>query len=164
MDAQQITVGGIEAHGNPNGQLDGPGATMSAAPDMAAGARAVLIVPPAAQFLMSLDSPVMNVSVVYVANDLGTTVTRVQTAITLCTLMMASLMITGSRIGALIGRRRAFTIGCCNYAAASFVTAVARNLETLPIGRSVAVGDFLHTVLNEVPGWASTIAAHATAA
>ena len=136
---------------------------MSAAPGVAAGARTVLIVLAAAQFLVTLDSSVMNVSIVYVANDLGTTVTGVQTAITLYTLVMASLMITGSRIGALIGRGRAFAIGCRIYAAGSFVTAVAPNLGTPLIGWSVAVGDSLHTVLNEVPGWASTIAADATA-
>ena len=72
MDAQQSTVGGIEAHGNPNGQLDGPGAT-SAAPGMAAGARTVLIVLAAARFPMTLDRSVTNVSIVYVADDLITT-------------------------------------------------------------------------------------------
>jgi MFS family permease len=100
----------------------------------------VLLVLAAAQFLMTLDSSVMTVSIVSVANDLGTTVTGVQTAIALYTLVMASLMITGSRIGALIGRRRAFAIGCCIYAAGSFVTAIAPNLGTLLIGWSVLDG------------------------
>ena len=60
-----------------------------------------------AQFLMTLDSSVMNVSIAQVAKDVGTTVTGVQTAITLYTLVMATLMITGGKIGSMIGRRRA---------------------------------------------------------
>ena len=52
-----------------------------------------------AQFLMTLDSSVMNVSIATVAEDVGTDVTGIQTAITLYTLVMASLMITGGKIG-----------------------------------------------------------------
>ena len=71
--------------------------------------------PRAGQFLMTLDSSVMNVSIATVAKDVGTDVTGIQTAITLYTLVMASLMITGGKIGELIGRRRAFAIGCVIY-------------------------------------------------
>ena len=59
----------------------------------------VLITLAAAQFLMTLDSSVMNVSIATVAEDVGTDVTGIQTAITLYTLVMASLMITGGKIG-----------------------------------------------------------------
>ena len=52
-----------------------------------------------AQFLMTLDSSVMNVSIATVAKDVGTTVTGIQTAITLYTLVMAMLMITAERSG-----------------------------------------------------------------
>ena len=47
---------------------------------------------------MTLDSSVMNVSIATVAEDVGTTVTGIQTAITLYTLVMASLMITGGKV------------------------------------------------------------------
>jgi len=47
---------------------------------------------------MTLDSSVMNVSIRRVAADVGTTMTGIQTAITLYTLVMASLMITGGRL------------------------------------------------------------------
>ncbi len=53
----------------------------------------------AGQFLMTLDSSVMNVSIATVAKDVGTTVTGIQTAITLYTLVMATLMITGGKFG-----------------------------------------------------------------
>jgi MFS family permease len=61
------------------------------------------------------------------ADDLGTTVTGIQTAITLCTLVMAACMITGGKIGTIIGRRKAFAIGCVIYACGSFTTAIAPN-------------------------------------
>jgi MFS family permease len=64
----------------------------------------VLITLASAQFLMTLDSSVMNVSIASVAIDVGTTVTGIQTAITLYTLVMASLMITGGKIGQIWGR------------------------------------------------------------
>ncbi|MDQ0374819.1 MFS transporter [Cellulomonas humilata] len=93
-----------------------------------------------AQFLMTLDSSVMNVSIAQVAEDVGTTVTGIQTAITLYTLVMASMMITGGKIGSLIGRRRAFAIGCVIYACGSFVTSIAQSLTVLIIGWSVLEG------------------------
>lgn len=67
----------------------------------------MLITLASAQFLMTLDSSVMNVSIATVAKDVGTTVTGIQTAITLYTLVMASLMITGGKIGQIWGRKRA---------------------------------------------------------
>ena len=98
----------------------------SRAPEAAArGTGLVLLTLAAGQFLMTLDSSVMNVSIAQVAADVGTTVTGIQTAITLYTLVMASLMITGGKVGSLIGRRRAFAIGCVIYACGSFVTSIA---------------------------------------
>ena len=93
-----------------------------------------------AQFLMTLDSSVMNVSIAQVAEDVGTTVTGIQTAITLYTLVMATMMITGGKIGSLIGRREAFAIGCVIYACGSFVTSIAQSLTVLIIGWSVLEG------------------------
>jgi MFS family permease len=89
---------------------------------------------------MTLDSSVMNVSIRQVAADIGTTVTGIQTAITLYTLVMASLMITGGKIGAIIGRRRAFSIGLLIYGAGSLTTALSPNLGVLLVGWSVLEG------------------------
>ena len=106
----------------------------------AAGAGLVLMTLSAGQFLMTLDSSVMNVSIAQVAEDVGTTVTGVQTAITLYTLVMATMMITGGKIGSIIGRKKAFTIGCVIYAAGSLTTALAQNLTVLIIGWSFLEG------------------------
>ena len=69
----------------------------------AGGAGLVLLTLASGQFLMTLDSSVMNVSIATVASDLNTTVSGIQSAITLYTLVMATLMITGGKIGANIG-------------------------------------------------------------
>lgn len=94
----------------------------------------------AGQFLMTLDSSVMNVSMATVARDVGTTITGIQTAITLYTLVMATLMITGGKVGSSIGRRRAFVIGCLVYGAGSLTTGLAPNLAVLILGWSVLEG------------------------
>src|SRR4051812_23590610 len=103
----------------------------------AAGAAGiVLLTLCAGQFLMMLDSSVMNVSMATVADDLGTTITGIQTAITMYTLVMAAFMITGGKIGQIIGRKRAFAIGCIIYGVGSFVTSISPNLGVLLIGWS----------------------------
>jgi MFS family permease len=112
--------------------------------DAAASARGatggVLLTLATAQFLMTLDSSVMNVSIATVAEDVGTTVTGIQTAITLYTLVMATLMITGGKIGEILGRKRAFAIGCGIYGVGSLTTALAPTLTWLLIGWSLLEG------------------------
>jgi len=100
----------------------------------------VLLTLASGQFLMTLDSSVMNVAIATVAKDVGTTVTGIQTAITLYTLVMAMLMIPGGKAGSVIGRKRAFSIGCVIYGAGSLTTALAQNLTVLIIGWSVLEG------------------------
>src|SRR4051794_17368369 len=100
----------------------------------------VLLTLCAAQFLMALDSSVMNVSIATVADDLGTTVTGIQSAIVLYTLVMAMLMVTGGKIGSIVGRKRAFTIGLAVYCMGSLTTALAPNLAVLLIGWSLLEG------------------------
>ena len=106
----------------------------------ASAAGTVLLTLSSAQFLMTLDSSVMNVSISTVAEDVGTSVTGIQTAITLYTLVMASLMITGGKIGEILGRKRAFAIGCVIYGAGSLTTSLAPNLAVLMIGWSLLEG------------------------
>ena len=105
-----------------------------------ATAGGVLLTLASGQFLMTLDSSVMNVAIATVAEDVGTTVTGIQAAITLYTLVMAMLMVAGGKIGSMIGRRRAFVIGCVIYGLGSLTTALAPNLTVLVIGWSVLEG------------------------
>ncbi|MER5200858.1 MFS transporter [Streptomyces sp. NPDC002755] len=100
----------------------------------------VLLTLSAGQFLMALDSSVMNVSIATVAEDVDSTVTGIQGAITAYTLVMAMLMIPGGKVGALIGRKRAFMIGCCVYGCGSLTTALAPNLSVLLVGWALLEG------------------------
>jgi EmrB/QacA subfamily drug resistance transporter len=99
-----------------------------------------LVVLAAAQFLMVLDQAVMNVSISQLVEDFDTTVTTIQAVITFYALVMAALMITGGKIGDLIGRRRAFAIGMAIYAAGSGLTAVSWSVAVLALGWSVLEG------------------------
>jgi hypothetical protein len=107
-----------------------------------AGPRVGLVLPTlaAAQFVMLLDSSVMNVAIATVAKDVGTTVTGIQTAITMYTLVMAMFMVTGGKLGSMFGRKRIFMIGCIVYGLGSLTTAVAPNLPILILGWSFLEG------------------------
>jgi MFS family permease len=100
----------------------------------------VLLTLAAGQFLMTLDTSVMNVSIATVAKDVNTTVTGIQGAITAYTLVMAALMITGAKIGAMIGRKRAFAIGCVIYGCGSLTTSLSPSLPVLLFGWSFLEG------------------------
>src|SRR5262249_9902125 len=125
-------------------RLAGPLASVPAVSDATAisppRGTPVLVTLASGQFLMTLDTSVMNVAIATVAQDVGTDVSGIQTAITLYTLVMATLMITGGRIGALIGRKRAFAIGCVIYGTGSFITSIAPSLPVLLIGWSFLEG------------------------
>src|SRR5499425_766679 len=117
-----------------------PVAASPATEAVAGAAGMVLLTLASAQFLMTLDSSVMNVSIATVAKDVGTTVTGIQAAITFYTLVMASLMITGGKLGQILGRKRAFAIGCVIYGCGSLTTALSPNLAVLIVGWSVLEG------------------------
>src|SRR6201996_7255971 len=82
----------------------------------------------AGQFLMMLDSSVMTVSMATVAKDLDTSITGIQTATTLSPRVMAAFLLTGGKIAQIVGRSRAFAIGCVIYGAGSLITALSPNL------------------------------------
>ncbi len=93
-----------------------------------------------AQFIMVLDTTVMNVSISQVVADLNTTIVGLQTAITLYTLVMASFMLIGGKFGDRWGAKQAFWIGLLVYGTGSFLTAVAPNLAVLLVGWSLIEG------------------------
>jgi MFS family permease len=89
---------------------------------------APLIALATAQFVMVLDQSVMNVSISTLVADFDTTVTTIQAVITLYCLVMAMFMMTGAKVGDIIGRRRAFVVGLVIYGCGSLMTALARRL------------------------------------
>ncbi|MFH8282735.1 MFS transporter [Streptomyces antibioticus] len=93
-----------------------------------------------AQFLMVLDTSVMNVSISQLVEDFDTEVTAIQAVITLYALVMAAFMIVGGRLGDIFGRRRLFLVGLVVYGIGSALTAVAPTLWVLALGWSVIEG------------------------
>ena len=89
-----------------------------------------------AQFIMVLDTSVMNVAISQIVEDLDTTIQGVQSAITLYTLVMAAFMLLGAKLGDILGRNRAFAIGLAIYGVGSLTTALSPNLPVLLIGWS----------------------------
>jgi EmrB/QacA subfamily drug resistance transporter len=111
----------------------------------------------AAQFVMVLDSSVMNVSISQIVEDLDTTIQGVQLAITAYTLVMAAFMLLGAKIGDIWGRERAFAIGLAVYGTGSGITALSPNLPTLLFGWSLIEG--LGAIM-VIPAIAALIAAN----
>jgi MFS family permease len=93
-----------------------------------------------AQFVMVLDSTVMNVSISTVVKDLDTTITAMQGAITFYALTMASLMLIGGKLGDIWGRKRALLIGSIVYAIGSLTTGFSANFAMLFVGWSIVEG------------------------
>ena len=93
-----------------------------------------------AQFVMVLDSSVMNVSISQIVADLDTTIQGVQLAITAYTLVMAAFMLVGAKLGDIWGRDRVFAIGLAIYGLGSFTTAISPNLGVLLFGWSLVEG------------------------
>lgn len=100
----------------------------------------VIMVLALAQFVMVLDSTVMNVSISTIVDDLDTTVAALQSAITFYTLTMAALMLIGAKLCARWGLLRAFAVGSIVYGIGSLITGLSQNIQTLTIGWSVIEG------------------------
>src|SRR6266516_1121403 len=81
-----------------------------------------------AMFVLVVDTSLMNVSIAKVVEDLGTTVSGVQGAIALEALVSAAFILIGSKIGDLIGRKRAFVAGLLGYAMGALAMTFSQGL------------------------------------
>jgi MFS family permease len=93
-----------------------------------------------AQFINAYDTTAMNVAVSKVVTNLHTTVSGVQTALVIYSLVMAACMITGSKLGDIWGRNRTFAIGITMYGVGAFITALSLNLGMMTFGWSLLEG------------------------
>src|SRR5215216_5565195 len=93
-----------------------------------------------AQFICSFAGSNMNVMINDISKDLDTTVQGVQTAITLFLLVMAALMIPGSKLSDRWGRKRCFTVGLTVYGVGALLSAVSPGLGVLILGNSLLEG------------------------
>src|SRR4051795_13306952 len=90
-----------------------------------------------AQFVASYAGSNMNVAISAIATDLGTSVPGIQTTITLFTLTMAGLMIPGSRLTDIWGRKFCFLLGLIVYGVGALVASFPQGLPLLMVGYSL---------------------------
>ena len=90
-----------------------------------------------AMFVLVVDTSLMNVSISAVVTDLDTTVSSVQAAIALEALVSAAFILISSKVGDLIGRKRAFVLGLLAYAIGALAMTLAQSL----IGDHRLLGD-----------------------
>jgi MFS family permease len=113
----------------------GTGATTATA-----GAAAVVLPLALAQFIASYAASNMNVAITTIADDLNTDVAGIQTTITLFTLTMAALMIPGSKLTDIWGRKYCFILGLAVYGVGALLAALAPGLVLLTVGYSLLEG------------------------
>src|SRR5687767_9050752 len=113
-------------------RTDGISATQAAA--------AVVLPLALAQFICSFAGSNMNVAISTIADDLGTSVTGIQTTITLFTLTMAALMIPGAKLTDIWGRKVCFILGLVIYGLGAFLASLSQGIGMLVIGYSVMQG------------------------
>src|SRR3954464_13884377 len=117
-----------------------PGRQMTESSAAAASRRRFLLPLALAQFICSFAGSNMNVMITDITDDLDTTVTGVQAAITLFLLIMAVLMIPCSKLTDRWGRKRCFTAGLALYGTGALVSAVSPGLGVLILGNSALGG------------------------
>ncbi len=93
-----------------------------------------------AMFVLVVDTSLMNVSISAVVDDLDTTVSGVQSAIALEALVSAAFILIGSKVGDLIGRKRAYVLGLLAYATGALAMALAQSLTAIIIFWAVVGG------------------------
>src|SRR4029078_10660846 len=79
------------------------------------------------------DTSLRNVSIASVVEDLDTTVSSVQSAIALEALVSAAFILIGSKVGDLIGRKRAYVLGLLGYAIGALAMTLAQAITAIII-------------------------------
>jgi MFS family permease len=100
----------------------------------------IILILGVAQFLLVVDTTIMNVSISNLVNDLNTSVQGVQTAISLYALVMAVFMMMGAKLGDIWGNKKTFIIGIVLFGIGAFIASISQNLWTLIIGWSIIEG------------------------
>jgi EmrB/QacA subfamily drug resistance transporter len=101
------------------------------APELAQGNRRLAVLLAMAMFVLVVDTSVMNVSISAVVHDLHTTVSGVQSAIALEALVSAAFILIGSKVGDLIGRKRAYVLGLLGYGIGALAMALSQGLVAI---------------------------------
>jgi EmrB/QacA subfamily drug resistance transporter len=112
----------------------------TSAPEEAAGNQRLAILLAMAMFVLVVDTSLMNVSISSVVRDLDTTVSGVQSAIALEALVSAAFILISSKVGDLIGRKRAYVLGLLGYAIGALAMTLAQGLTAIIIFWAVLGG------------------------
>jgi EmrB/QacA subfamily drug resistance transporter len=109
-------------------------------PEEATGNPRLAILLAMAMFVLVVDTSLMNVSISSVVRDLDTTVSGVQSAIALEALVSAAFILISSKVGDLIGRKRAYVLGLLGYAIGALAMVLAQGLLAIIIFWAVLGG------------------------
>src|SRR5689334_5720578 len=107
------------------------GFSVATGEEWGAGSARLAVLLAMAMFVLVVDTSLMNVSIAKVVEDLDTTVSGVQGAIALEALVSAAFILIGSKVGDLIGRKRAFVLGLLGYALGALAMALAQGLTAI---------------------------------
>jgi MFS family permease len=86
-----------------------------------------------AMFVLVVDTSIMNVSITAVAKDLHASVSDIQSAIALEALVSAAFIMISSKLGDLIGRKRAYTLGLLAYAIGALAMTITQSVTAIVI-------------------------------
>jgi EmrB/QacA subfamily drug resistance transporter len=112
----------------------------ASAPAMTKADRRLAILLAMAMFVLVVDTSVMNVSISSVTHDLHTTVSGVQSAIALEALVSAAFILIGSKVGDLIGRKRAYVLGLLGYGIGALAMALSQGLTAVIVFWAIVGG------------------------
>jgi len=107
---------------------------------VAQGSKRLMVLLAMAMFVLVVDTSLMNVSISAVVEDLDTTASGVQSAIALEALVSAAFILINSKVGDLIGRRRAYVLGLLAYAVGALAMTLAQSLTAVVIFWAVIGG------------------------
>ena len=108
-------------------------AASPSAPEAAAADKRLPLLLAMAMFVLVVDTSIMNVSISAVVADLGTSVSSIQSAIALEALVSAAFILIGSKVGDLIGRKRAYILGLLAYAIGALAMALGQSITAIII-------------------------------
>ena len=97
------------------------------------GDRRLMVLLAMAMFVLVVDTSLMNVSISAVVEDLDTTASGVQSAIALEALVSAAFILINSKVGDLIGRKRAYVLGLLAYAVGALAMTLTQSLTAIVI-------------------------------
>jgi EmrB/QacA subfamily drug resistance transporter len=93
-----------------------------------------------AMFVLVVDTSIMNVSISAVVHDIDVAVSDIQSTIALEALVSAAFILIGSKVGDLMGRKRAYVLGLIGYAIGALAMVFAQSIVPIIIFWAVIGG------------------------